>query len=74
MECELSFNGQVVCTDGRRFVWRQGAWVQLWPPTGARAAGAAGPQPSGGYIPSRLVTGGGQQPDEEEEHQEGRAL
>jgi hypothetical protein len=38
MECELSFNGQVVCSDGRRFVWRQGSWVQVWPPTGAAAA------------------------------------
>jgi|SRR5579862_28770 len=37
MECELSWNGQVVCADGRSFVWRQGAWVQIWPPTGAQA-------------------------------------
>ena len=38
MECELLPNGQVVCSDGRRFIWRQGQWVQIWPPAGAAAA------------------------------------
>ena len=38
MDCELGPNGQVIFSDGRCFVWRQGAWLQVWPPSGASAA------------------------------------
>jgi hypothetical protein len=63
MNCELGFNGQVICSDGRIFAWRQGAWVQLWPPSGAAAAAVQdyGQPPEKAPKPRRVRTGSSRQ-------------
>jgi hypothetical protein len=57
MECELGSNGEVFCSDGRRFRWRQGLWVQIWPPSGAAAAGETPTAQQLGNMPDHVRDG-----------------